>query len=149
MDKVTLKKGRAIVSFRQEKRKVDAALDCYIICTFTRWYNKKYQRHNCMSKVGFVRNSIYGKGLKKMARAWRNAVERRMSESCVREKLMHGLMRGMKISPAYSTLQLRISWAIFCWNLCLYIKFCEYKYFFSLFNKKIIILYYIEKNKHI
>jgi len=69
VDKVTLKKGRAIVSFRQEKRKVDAALDCYIICTFTRWYNKKYQRHNCMSKVGFVRNSIYGKGLKKMARA--------------------------------------------------------------------------------
>jgi len=67
VDKVTLKKGRAIVSFRQEKRKVDAALDCYIICTFTRWYNKKYQRHNCMSKVGFVRNSIYGKGLKKMA----------------------------------------------------------------------------------
>ena len=62
-----------------------------------------------MSKVGFVRNSIYGKGLKKMARALRNAVERRMSESCVREKLMHGLMRGMKISPAYSTLQLRIS----------------------------------------
>ena len=33
--------------------------------------------------------------------------------------------------------------------MCLYIKFCEYKYFFSLFNKKIIILYYIEKNKHI
>ena len=29
-----------------------------------------------------------------MARAWRNAVERRMSESRVRENLMHGLMRG-------------------------------------------------------
>ena len=45
------------------------ALDWYIICTFTRWYNKKHQRRNHMSKVGFVRNSIYGKGLKKMARA--------------------------------------------------------------------------------
>ena len=45
------------------------AIDWYIICTFTRWYNKKYQRRNRMSKVGFVRNSIYEKGLKKMARA--------------------------------------------------------------------------------
>ena len=45
------------------------ALDWYIICTFTRWYNKKHQRRNRMSKVGFVRNSIYEKGLKKMARA--------------------------------------------------------------------------------
>ena len=45
------------------------ALDWYIICTFTRWYNKKHQRRNHMSKVGFVRNSIYEKGLKKMARA--------------------------------------------------------------------------------
>ena len=45
------------------------ALDWYIICTFTRWYNKKHQRRNHMSKVGFVRNSLYEKGLKKMARA--------------------------------------------------------------------------------
>ena len=45
------------------------ALDWYIICNFTRWYNKKHQRRNHMSKVGFVRNNIYGKGLKKMARA--------------------------------------------------------------------------------
>ena len=44
-------------------------LDWYITCTFTRWYNKKHQRRNHMSKVGFVRNSIYEKGLKKMARA--------------------------------------------------------------------------------
>ena len=44
-------------------------LDWYIICTFTRWYNKKHQSRNHMSKVGFVRNSIYEKGLKKMARA--------------------------------------------------------------------------------
>lgn len=43
------------------------ALDWYIICTFTRWYNKKHQRRNRMSKVGFVRNSIYEKGLRKMA----------------------------------------------------------------------------------
>ena len=28
------------------------ALDWYIICTFTRWYNKKHQRRNHMSKVG-------------------------------------------------------------------------------------------------
>ena len=47
-----------------------------------------------MSKVGFVRSSIYEKGLKKMARALRNSVERRMSESRVRENLLHGLMRG-------------------------------------------------------
>ena len=45
------------------------ALDWYIICTFTRWYNKKQQRGNGMSKVGFVRKSMYGKGVKKMARA--------------------------------------------------------------------------------
>lgn len=43
------------------------SIDWYIICTFTRWYNKKHQRRNYMSKVGFVRNSIYEKGLKKMA----------------------------------------------------------------------------------
>lgn len=43
------------------------AMDWYIICTFTRWYNKKHQRRCHMSKVGLVRNSIYGKGLKKMA----------------------------------------------------------------------------------
>ena len=40
------------------------SLDWYILCTFTRWYNKKHQRRNHMSKVGFVRNSIYEKGLK-------------------------------------------------------------------------------------
>ena len=28
------------------------ALEWYIICTFTRWYNKKHQRRNHMSKVG-------------------------------------------------------------------------------------------------
>ena len=43
-------------------------LDWYIICTFTRWYNKKHQRRKHMSRVGFVRNSIYEKGLKKMAK---------------------------------------------------------------------------------
>lgn len=43
------------------------ALDWYIICTFTRWYNKKHQRRNRMSKVGFVRSAIYEKGLKRMA----------------------------------------------------------------------------------
>ncbi len=36
-------------------------LDWYIICTFTRWYNKKHQRRKHMSRVGFVRNSIYEK----------------------------------------------------------------------------------------
>lgn len=45
------------------------AIDWYIICTFTRWYNKKHQRRNRMSKVGFVRNSIYEKGLRKMTEA--------------------------------------------------------------------------------
>ncbi len=43
------------------------ALDWYIICTFTRWYNKKHQRRKHMSKVSLVRNSIYDKGLKRMA----------------------------------------------------------------------------------
>lgn len=42
------------------------ALDWYIICTFTRWYNKKHQRRNYMSKVGKVRTIIYEKGLKRM-----------------------------------------------------------------------------------
>ena len=45
------------------------ALDWYIICSFARWYNKKHRRRHHMSKVGFVRNSIYEKGLKKMAKA--------------------------------------------------------------------------------
>lgn len=42
------------------------ALDWYVICTFTRWYNKKHQRRNYMSKVGKVRTIIYEKGLKRM-----------------------------------------------------------------------------------
>lgn len=45
------------------------ALDWYIICTFTRWYNKKRQRRNHMSKVGYVRSTLYEKGLKRMATA--------------------------------------------------------------------------------
>lgn len=45
------------------------ALDWYIICTFTRWYNKKHQRRNHMSKVGYVRRTLYEKGLKRMATA--------------------------------------------------------------------------------
>lgn len=80
------------------------ALDWYIIWTFTRWYNKKHQRRNHMSRVGYVRNNLYGKGLKRMATAWRNAVERRMSESCVRENLMHGLMRWKRAKPSNPTL---------------------------------------------
>ena len=43
------------------------ALDWYIICTFTRWYNKKHQRRNYLSQVGKVRNTIYEKGLRKMS----------------------------------------------------------------------------------
>lgn len=42
------------------------ALDWYIICTFTRWYNKKHQRRNYMAKVGKVPTIIYEKGLKRM-----------------------------------------------------------------------------------
>ena len=45
------------------------ALDWYIICTFTRWYNKKHQRRNHMSKVGLVRNTLYKNGLKRMGTA--------------------------------------------------------------------------------
>lgn len=45
------------------------ALDWYIICTFTRWYNKKHQRRSRMSKLGFVGSTIYEKGLKRMATA--------------------------------------------------------------------------------
>ena len=44
-------------------------LDWYIICTFTRWYNKKHQRRKHMSKVGLVRNTLYKNGLKRMATA--------------------------------------------------------------------------------
>ena len=36
-----------------------------------------------------------------MARALRNTVERRMSESRVRENLLHGLMRADENSSAY------------------------------------------------
>ena len=43
------------------------SLDWYILCTFTRWYNKKHQRKNHISKMKYVRNMIYGKGLKRMA----------------------------------------------------------------------------------
>jgi hypothetical protein len=42
------------------------ALDWYVICTFTRWYNKKHQRRSYMSMVGKVRTIIYEKGLKRM-----------------------------------------------------------------------------------
>ena len=45
------------------------ALDQYIICTFTRWYNKKHQRQNRMSRMGFVKKSLYKNGLKRMATA--------------------------------------------------------------------------------
>ena len=45
------------------------ALDWYTICTFTRWYNKKHQRRNHMSKVGYVKSTLYEKGLKRMATA--------------------------------------------------------------------------------
>ena len=50
-------------------RKWMQALDWYIICNFTRRYNRKHQRRNRMSKVGYVRKSIYRKGLKRMAGA--------------------------------------------------------------------------------
>lgn len=43
------------------------ALDWYIICTFTRWYNKKHQRRNYLSQVGKVRAIIYDKGLRKIS----------------------------------------------------------------------------------
>ena len=45
------------------------SLDWYILCTFTRWYNKKHQRKSYMSKMEYVRNTIYSKGLKRMAEA--------------------------------------------------------------------------------
>ena len=61
---------------------------------------KKHQRRNHMSKVGLVRNTLYKNGLKRMATAWHNAVERRMSESRVRENLTHGLMRGKRAKPS-------------------------------------------------
>ena len=45
------------------------ALDWYILCTFTRWFNKKHQRKSYISKMEYVRNMIYSKGLKRMAEA--------------------------------------------------------------------------------
>ncbi len=44
-------------------------LDWYIICTFTRWYNKKHQRRKHMSKWDLLEIAFTKKGLKKMARA--------------------------------------------------------------------------------
>ena len=43
------------------------SLDWYILCTFTRWFNKKHQRKSYISKMEYVRNMIYSKGLKRMA----------------------------------------------------------------------------------
>ena len=45
------------------------SLDWYILCTFTRWFNKKHQRKSYISKMEYVRNMIYSKGLKRMAEA--------------------------------------------------------------------------------
>lgn len=42
------------------------ALDWYILCTFTRWYNKKHQRSNYLSQISKVRKITYQKGLQKM-----------------------------------------------------------------------------------
>ena len=67
--RVTSVPGKTVFTLTIPKEKWMQALDWYIICTFTRWYNKKHQRRKHMSRVGFVRNSIYEKGLKKMARA--------------------------------------------------------------------------------
>lgn len=53
----------------QTSNKWMQAIDWYIICTFVRWYNKKHQRRNHMSEVRVIKNSIYEKGLKKMASA--------------------------------------------------------------------------------
>lgn len=39
--------------------KLMQVLDWYIICTFTRWYNKKHQRRNYLSQVGKVKTNIY------------------------------------------------------------------------------------------
>lgn len=69
------------------------ALDWYSICTFTRWYNKKHQGRSYLSQVGKVRTIIYDKGLRKMS-TWRKAVERRMSESRLKENFTYGLIRG-------------------------------------------------------
>ena len=45
------------------------SLDWYILCTFTRWINKKHQRESYNSKMEYVRNMIHSKGLKRMAEA--------------------------------------------------------------------------------
>ena len=52
--------------FHKTNEKWMQELDWYIICTFTRWYNKKHQRRkNMVSRVDLLESSIYEKGLKK------------------------------------------------------------------------------------
>ena len=65
-------------------------LNWYILSTFVRWYNWKYQRTKHLSQMKKVRIILNEKGLLTMA-AWLNAVERRMVESCKREERTYGL----------------------------------------------------------
>ena len=84
-------------------RKWMRAIDWYILCTFCRWNNKKRQQTRKLKGLYATKIRLQEKGLQLMA-AWRNAVERRMSESRMRENLTYGLMRGKRAKALWPTL---------------------------------------------
>ena len=80
------------------------AIDWYLLCSFTRWSNKKHQQKRKLKDLYKTKLRLKKKGLQSMT-AWRNAVERRMSESRMRENLTYGLMRGKRAYALWPTLQ--------------------------------------------
>ena len=84
-------------------RKWMRAIDWYILCTFCRWNNKKRQQTRKLKGLYATKIRLQEKGLQLME-AWRNAVERRMSESRMRENLTYGLMRGKRAKALWPTL---------------------------------------------
>ena len=77
----------------QTARKWLNGIDWYIIETFTRWDSRKRQKKSHISNTVNIRKAVYSKGLQRLA-AWRNAVERRMQESRMKENFTYGLTRG-------------------------------------------------------
>ena len=89
-------------------RKWMNAIDWYILRTFCRWNNKKRQHTRKLKGLYETKQRLREKGLQLMT-AWRNAVERRVSESRMRENLTYGLMRGKRAVALWPTLQYHIT----------------------------------------